>query len=182
MANDRSLVDPSCRRILVLGPPGSGKSTLARRLGAVCDYPVVHLDAEFWKPGWEMPTREAWIERQEALMERTDTWILDGNYDGTLEVRLEHADTVVLLDVSRYVSVYRILRRRIEYAGRTRPDRAEGCREKVDREFLRYAWTFHTEELPIIEAKLDRYDHLDVYRLDSSDAVEAFVDRLSGEG
>ena len=179
MASDRSTVDAPCRRILVLGPPGSGKSTLARRLGEVLGYPVVHLDAEFWEPGWETPTREAWIDRQETLMDRTERWILDGNYDDTLEVRLRAADTALLLDVSRYVSVYRILRRRIEYAGRTRPDMAAGCPEKVDREFLWYAWTFQTAILPIIETKLADHDDVAVVRLDSPAEVEAFLEVLS---
>lgn len=43
------------KKILILGISGAGKSTLARLLGAKLNTEVIHLDAHFWKPGWEMP-------------------------------------------------------------------------------------------------------------------------------
>jgi len=46
------------RRILVIGIAGGGKSTLALKLGEVLGLPVIHLDAIFWKPGWESIPRE----------------------------------------------------------------------------------------------------------------------------
>ena len=42
-------------RILVLGPCGAGKSTPAVKLGAKLGLPVIHLDKEYWRPGWVEP-------------------------------------------------------------------------------------------------------------------------------
>lgn len=55
------------RRLLVIGGPGSGKSTLAVRLGAALGLPVVHLDAHFWRPGWQESPRAEWADRVAEL-------------------------------------------------------------------------------------------------------------------
>lgn len=86
------------RRIIVTGLAGSGKSTFALALAAKTGLPVIHLDLHFWKPGWVAPPETEWRERQRSLL-GGDAWIADGNYHETLDLRLEHADTVVFLDM-----------------------------------------------------------------------------------
>ena len=41
-------------KIIIIGSGGSGKSTFAKKLGAVIGLPVIHLDNEFWQPGWAL--------------------------------------------------------------------------------------------------------------------------------
>lgn len=53
---------------------------------------------------------------------------MDGNYDGTFEIRLEACDTVILLDLARTVCLYRVLKRTITYYGKSRRDLNPGCR------------------------------------------------------
>ena len=67
------------RRILVLGGCGSGKSTFARRLGDLTGLPVVHLDREYFSPGWVEPERESWVRRLSEIAAR-ERWIIDGNH------------------------------------------------------------------------------------------------------
>lgn len=45
----------------MLGPCGAGKSILATQLGKRLDLPVIHLDSEYWRPGWIEPRRAARI-------------------------------------------------------------------------------------------------------------------------
>ena len=89
-------------RVLVDGMMGSGKSTFARSLAARTGLPVIHLDVHYWKPGWVRPSDDEWRERQRALLAGED-WIIDGNYNETLALRLERAETVVFLDSSLVV-------------------------------------------------------------------------------
>jgi adenylate kinase family enzyme len=86
------------RRVVVTGLAGSGKSTFALALAAKTGLPVIHLDVHFWKPGWVEPSEAEWREKQRDLL-GGDAWIADGNYRETLDLRLERADTVVVLDL-----------------------------------------------------------------------------------
>ena len=86
------------RRIVVTGLAGSGKSTLAVALAAKTGLPVIHLDLHFWKPGWVAPSETEWREKQRVVL-AGDAWIADGNYHETLDLRLERADTLVVLDM-----------------------------------------------------------------------------------
>jgi adenylate kinase family enzyme len=84
-------------RVHVDGMMGSGKSAFARALAARTGLPVIHLDLHYWKPGWVRPSDDEWRERQRTLLAGA-VWIIDGNYNETLPLRLERADTVVFLD------------------------------------------------------------------------------------
>ena len=66
------------QRVAIIGSGGAGKSTLARQLGEATGLPVVHLDREYWAPGWVEPPRDEWT-RKVALFAAEDAWIMDGN-------------------------------------------------------------------------------------------------------
>ncbi|MGW0228428.1 hypothetical protein ACWDWO_08940 [Actinopolymorpha singaporensis] len=78
------------------GQAGSGKSTFSHALAAKSGLPLIHLDLQFWKPGWVEPSEAEWREKQRRIL-AGDAWIADGNYKETLDLRLERADTVVVL-------------------------------------------------------------------------------------
>src|SRR5688572_30960534 len=76
------------KRILVIGSGGAGKSTFARRLGKILSIEVIHLDSIYWRPGWIETPKQEWKKRVEHLI-AGDSWIMDGNYSGTLQLRFE---------------------------------------------------------------------------------------------
>ncbi|WP_251127837.1 MULTISPECIES: AAA family ATPase [unclassified Exiguobacterium] len=124
------------KRIMIIGSGGAGKFTLARQLGERLQLDVYHLDALMWKPGWVMATREERISIQQQLVKKGE-WIIDGNFGNTLDLRLQAADTVILIDLPRIVCIYRVLKRVIRYRGTTRPDMGAFCEEKLDFAFLK---------------------------------------------
>lgn len=103
---------------------------MAQELGEILNIEVIHLDAVFWKPGWEPTKREEFVKKLKILMEK-DQWIMDGNFGSTLDLRLKRADTVIFLDYSRFLCVYRILKRRWMYHRKTRPDMGEGAKKSL---------------------------------------------------
>ena len=122
-------------RVLVDGMMGSGKSTFARELAARTGLPVIHLDTLYWRPGWVRPSDDEWRERQRTLV-AGDAWIIDGNYNETLPLRLERADTVVFLDTPWWLCASRAFLRGLRKPGGEMP---EGCRDSRSRR-LRDEW------------------------------------------
>ena len=123
------------RRVLVTGMAGSGKSTFSRSLAAKTGLPVIHLDLHFWKPGWVAPSELEWREKQAGLL-TGDAWIADGNYQETLDLRLERADTVVLLNTPWWVCAGRAFLRGLRKQVGEMP---EGCDDSAWRR-LRDEW------------------------------------------
>src|SRR4051812_43420428 len=105
------------QRVLVIGPGGAGKSTFAVELAQRTGLPLIHLDALYWRPGWVEPAKGEWASTVEGLV-ATERWLLDGNYGGTMTARLRRCDTVIFLDRSRWLCLWRVIRRRAQYRGR----------------------------------------------------------------
>ena len=123
------------KRIIIIGNSGSGKTTVSYQLGESLKLPVTHLDKEYWKEGWVRTPEEEWAEKINALISEPE-WILEGNFSSTLEIRLSRADTVIFLDYNRFVCLSGVIKRWLAHLGKTRPDMAEGCPEKIDFAFL----------------------------------------------
>jgi adenylate kinase family enzyme len=133
------------RKVLVLGCSGAGKSTLALQIGRISGLPVIHLDQHYWLPGWQEPGRETWLRTVLALIAQP-RWVMDGNYGGTLVLRLAAADTAIFLDFPTRLCLCRVLRRVIGAFGRVREDMATGCPERFDLSFLRYVCRYRRED------------------------------------
>jgi len=121
-------------QIIIIGSPGSGKSTLAFELSKILNIEIFHMDKLFWKANWESVSEKELISKLEEIL-INDKWIIDGNYRKTLEMRIKKADTIILLDISKYKCIYNIIKRRFN---KNRIDITEGCNEKFDIEFLRF--------------------------------------------
>lgn len=147
----------AAERVLVIGCSGSGKSTLAQALSSLFALPYISMDRDvFWMPGWtQRPRAEALQIVVRAVAQ--PRWIMDGTSPGTLPLRLPRTDLVLWLRPRRHVSLYGVISRWLRFRGRTRPEMAENCPERVMLEFLSYIWNFEKTESPEIEQKLADY-------------------------
>ena len=144
----------TAERVLVIGCSGSGKSTLAQELGLRHGLPYVSMDREiFWMPGWQVRPRPEALARLQDIVAQ-ERWILDGTSPGTLPVRLPRTHLVLWLRPPRWRSLYGVISRWARLRGRTRPEMADGCPERISREFLTYVWNFEKTESPEIEENL----------------------------
>lgn len=145
-------------RIMVIGvSAGAGKSTFARRLGELTGIEFTHLDRLYWKPGWVEASAEEFSEAQQQVV-LNDTWIIEGNYTGTIDIREPHADTIIYLELPLHVCLYRVLKRRVQYHGKTRDDVGEGCKEKIDWAFLKFIVTTYGPRKKKMVERMRRYE------------------------
>jgi adenylate kinase family enzyme len=163
------------QRVLVVGCSGAGKSTFSRRLAEVTGLPRIELDREFWQPGWRTTPREIWLPKVEAFCAES-RWILDGNFNSSLHIRVPRADSVLWLDYPRHVCIRRVLARWLRNYRRVRPGFAAGCPEKVDWPFLRYVWNFNEDHGRRLAAMIEeRGRHLCVHRFKSDREADRFL-------
>lgn len=166
------------QKIAIIGSAGSGKSTLARQIGGILGVEVIHLDNLFWTTGWVQIDRETFCQLQQQLVLKPE-WIIDGNYSGTLDIRLQTADTVIFLDLPRALCLWRAIKRRFAYHNRTRPDMASGCPEKMDLGFALWIWNYPERSRPSVLKKLEQpRPGQQVVVLRSSAEVRRFLQRL----
>ncbi|PGT19687.1 MULTISPECIES: DNA topology modulation protein [Bacillus cereus group] len=163
------------KKIILIGSGGSGKSTLAKQLGNKLNIKVYHLDALFWKPNWQGVPRDEQITVQNNLV-KGEKWIIDGNYGGTMDIRLKAADTIIFLDIHRTICVYRAFKRMIQYRNKTRPDMGAGCEERFDLQFFKWIWEYPKTKRPAILTKLDQLSkNKKVIILKSPNEVQRFL-------
>ena len=139
---------------MVIGVGGAGKSTFARRFAQVTGLPLIHLDRLFWKPGWVETPRDEWVSTMRQITSQP-SWLIDGNYGGTIDIRLEAADTIVFLDVPTRRAIFRVIKRRLVNRRSPRPDMTEGCPERLDLGFLRWIAGYNRTRRPAILARLE---------------------------
>jgi len=144
------------RKIQIIGCGGAGKSTFAIQLGKKLDVEVYHLDTLFWNPGWVPSSREAFTLKLEDIFPK-DAWIMDGNYGGTMALRMSKSDTIIFLDVSTWTCLSGALGRLLKYRRGTRPDMTEGNDEQLNWEFLSWILFYRRNKRPGIIALLDTY-------------------------
>ena len=165
-------------RIMIIGCGGAGKSTLARQLGEKLNLPVVHLDQIWWKPGnWQHLEREEFDRRLTQELEKP-RWIMDGNFNRTIEARLEQCDTVIYLDMNRLVCLKSWLGRVIQNWGHARADMAEGCAEWFDPEMAKWIWKFNKQNRSRYYALLEKTENKNIVILKSRRQAEKFLESL----
>lgn len=141
---------------MIIGCCGAGKSTMSRKLHELTGLPLHHLDQYYHQPNWQEPREEDWIADNKEMV-KGDQWIIDGNYNSTMDIRLRRADTIVFMDYPTTRCFVRVIKRILKYHGEVRPDMPEGCEERFDLEFLHYVATFGMVKRPGLLKKVNAF-------------------------
>lgn len=139
------------KKVIVIGSPGAGKSTFSRKLRDKTGLPLFYLDMIWHKPDKTNITREEFHEKLEEIMEK-DAWIIDGNYQRTLEIRLQTCDTVFFLDYPVEVCLEGASSR----IGTERED-LPWVETEFDEEFRQFIVDFPKEQLQQMYELLEKY-------------------------
>lgn len=156
---------------------GVGKSTFAKKLSKELSIPVYHLDRYYWEPGWIETSEENFSNEQKKLVKQ-ESWIIEGNYGSTFNVRAQEADAIIYLERPLRICLYRVLKRWLLNIGKNRDDMGQGCQEKMDREFLTFIVKTYHKRKKDMDERLTSFEqfHNDrtVYRLTSKTEISDF--------
>ncbi len=162
------------KRIAIVGISGSGKSTLANKLGSKLGRPVIHLDKHYWDIGWkERYSKEEFRQLVRKFAEE-DTWIIDGNYRNSIDIRLERADTIIFLDFPKWKCLWRAFKRVLD---RRQPfDKTEGVKSKIDWALVKFILSYPSHEM---RARVEEYKDIKKILIARNDReAEAILDTI----
>lgn len=143
--------DPKMKKVIVIGCPGAGKSTFSRKLRDKTGLPLIYLDRLWHKSDKTTVSREEFDAELKKVLEK-DEWIIDGNYNRTLEQRLAVCDTVFLLDFPLTVCLDGVSGR----IGKPRED-MPWVETEFDEDFKTWITGFPDVQLPAIYRLLEKY-------------------------
>ena len=157
------------KRVAVIGCPGGGKSTFSRALRDRVDLPLYHLDAIYWRDDRTHLSREEFYPLMREIIAREE-WIIDGNYNSTLEWRVAACDLLIFLDYPTEVCLEGVRARR----GQKRSD-MPWVEEGDDQEFLEFIRAFETESRPRILEWIGKYPDKAVVTFRTREEAEGYL-------
>ena len=162
------------KKIIIIGCHGAGKSTFARKLKDMTGLPLYYLDMLWHKPDQTNIPKEEFDAHIREILEK-DRWIIDGNYQRTLEMRLQKCDTVFLLDYPLEICLAGAQSR----IGKKRED-LPWIETEFDEEFKQWILDFSENQLPPIYDLLDKYRAgRDIIIFKSRKEAEEYLQNLS---
>ncbi len=156
------------KKVIVIGCPGSGKSVFSRNLHDITGLPLYHLDMIYWRADKTFISREELIEKINEIG-ATDEWIMDGNYGGTMELRMFLCDTIIFLDYPTDVCLEGIMARRSTH----RPDMPWADSDELDGEFVDSVKNYYSQNRPTVLERIKKF---------SDKRILIFKSRLEADG
>lgn len=163
------------KKVLVIGCPGSGKSTFARQLRDLTGLPLYYLDMIWHKADKTNVSREEFDQKLGEILKK-ECWIIDGNYQRTLELRLKECDTVFLMDFPTEICLIGAESR----IGKKRED-MPWVESEFDEEFKQWIMDFSQDILPKTYELLEKYkDEKRIIIFKARCEIERFLKNKSG--
>ena len=160
------------KKVIIIGCCGSGKSTFARKLHACTGIPLFHLDQLNWNTDKTTVEKEVFLKRVQNVIQK-DSWIIDGNYGSSIEMRMQACDTVFFLDYPVDVCIQGIHER----VGKVRTD-IPWVEDEVDEGLIEFVRNYEKEDRPEILELLSKYKEKDIHIFRNRKDVKIYLESL----
>ena len=139
------------KKVIAIGCPGSGKTTFCEKLKKYTGLPLYYLDAIWHKSDRTHISRDEYDEKLCEIF-KEDKWIIDGNYQRTIEERIKESDTIFLFDLPLDVCI----KGATERLGKKRCD-IPWIDYELDPDFEKEIDKFPQKNLPDIYKYIEKY-------------------------
>ncbi len=157
------------KKVIIIGCPGSGKSTLARALHKKTAIPLFHLDMLYWNADKTTVPKEIFLERLFEVLKK-ESWIIDGNYASTMEMRMEQCDTVFFLDFPLEVCLDGIKQRQ----GKKRSD-IPWVEDGFDEEFTEFIKNYNRDNRPKVFELIKKHTNKNIIIFHSREEADEYI-------
>lgn len=161
-------------RIIVIGCPGSGKSVFSRALHEKTGLPLYHLDNLYWNADRTKVDHDIFLRKMQEILE-SDAWILDGNYQSTMEKRMLYCDTVFFLDYPLEVCLSGVRAR--QGTARTDMPWTEAVGEE-DAAFISFIEKYTQESRPVVLSLLEKYGDKEIHIFKDRADADRFLELI----
>ncbi len=167
--------------MVVAGACGAGKSTVAEAVAAKLGFPYVELDSLYHGPGW-VPRPS--FEDDVAELVASERWVTEWQYTVARPTLAARADLLVFLDLPRWLTVTRVVRRTIRRM-LLRTELWNGCWEPplhkffTDRDhIIRWAWRTYPDYEALTRDLIEQQPTLPVLWLKTRSEVKTWLTGL----
>ena len=161
------------KRVIVIGCPGSGKSTFSKSLHKITKIPLFHLDLLFWNEDKTTVESTVFLDRLLKIIQN-DAWIIDGNYDSTMELRMQACDTIIFLDFPLDICLDGIQTRK----GKARSDMPWIESNEDAAELVAFIENYHLQSRPKVMGLLEKYSCKDIFIFSTRTRAEDFLTKI----
>ncbi len=162
------------KKAIVIGCAGSGKSCFSRVLAEKTGLPIYHLDRIWWREDGTTVDRAEFDEKLAGIL-ALDEWIIDGNYQRTMEERMKTCDTVFFFDIPTEDCIEGIKSRK----GKERPDMPwKDAPEDGDKEFVAFIQSYNSDNRPRVCELLEKYEEKNIVIFKSRAEANDFLRKM----
>ena len=164
------------KRVIIIGPGGAGKSYFSKQLAGITNLPLYHLDNIFWNSDRTHISREEFDEKLFEILKK-DSWIIDGDYSRTYELRMSYADTIYFLDFPLEVALLGVESR----IGKPRSDIP--WKENIfDPDFKTWIIDWYKKTEPWVYHLMEKYQNTKEFIVfKSRDEMNSYINKIRGK-
>ena len=159
-------------KVIVIGCPGSGKSTFARKLQKIMGLPIYYLDRLYWNEDKTTVSKDIFRKRLADTLNES-RWIIDGNYNSTIELRIKSCDIVYFLDYPVETCINGIKER----LGKPRED-MPWIEMEEDVEFIDFIRNYSVTARPKILELLETHSDKNIVVFHSREEAEEYLKKI----